>query len=93
MVFRDFWGETMADLSSKHRDELNDDDFAYIDSQGERHLPVNDKAHARNALARFSQTRFESLDGKKRAARRILQAAKDYGLDVAEDDDVQKASR
>src|SRR6185369_14312964 len=49
----------MAPLSAKDRAQLPDSAFAYIDSGGRRRLPINDAAHVRNALSRFSQVVFE----------------------------------
>ena len=57
-----------AVMSTKKKNDLPDSDFAYIepggkkDSEGKttprslRHLPINDAAHVRNALARLNQT-------------------------------------
>lgn len=42
----------MAKLTSKQRNALPKGDFAL---KSERAYPVNDKSHARNALARVSQ--------------------------------------
>lgn len=42
----------MAKLSGKQRNSLPSADFA---EPGERKYPVNDKSHAKNALARVSQ--------------------------------------
>jgi hypothetical protein len=42
----------MAKLTSKKRKALPDSAFVY---PGERKYPINDIAHARNALARVSQ--------------------------------------
>ncbi|WP_407541216.1 hypothetical protein Q0M94_07480 [Deinococcus radiomollis] len=55
----------MADLSTQQRDDLKDKDFAYVDKKGERHLPIHDEKHVRNAAARFSQTHFESKEAKR----------------------------
>lgn len=82
----------MAELSSRARDHLKDDQFAYIDSKGGRHLPTLDEDHVRNAIARFSQTDFESAGDKKKAAQAILKAAKKYGIEVGEDDAVSRAA-
>ena len=62
--------ETKAILTAAERNELSDSDFAYIDSEGGRHLPIHDEAHVRNALARFNQTQFESADAKEKARRK-----------------------
>ena len=45
-------------------------DFAYVDKDGEGHLPIHDESHARNAMARWNQTDFDSAaDKEKRAGR------------------------
>ncbi len=80
----------MAKLTEKQRDELPDEAFAYIDRAGERHLPIHDESHARNALARWSQTHFESKAAKERARKRILEAAKQFGIEVDKDDAVNR---
>jgi hypothetical protein len=59
--------------------------------EGGEHLPIHDEAHVKNAFARFGQTHFESKAAKQRAARKILAAAKEYGIEVS-DDDVSKAA-
>jgi hypothetical protein len=83
----------MAEMSTKQRDRLKDQQFAYIDKDGERHLPIHDEEHVRNAVARFGQTRFENTAAKEKAARKILKAAKKHGIEVSEEDDVVKAAR
>jgi len=45
-------------------------------------LPIFDAAHVRNAMARFNQTHFRSREEKIRAYRKILRAAKKFGIDV-----------
>ncbi len=82
-----------AVLNAAARKKLADDDFAYIDSKGGRHLPIHDEAHVKAALARFNQTHFESAAKRKSAAARIRAAAKKFGIAVSEDDDVAKAER
>jgi class 3 adenylate cyclase len=67
-------------LSGKRRARLPDRAFAYVDSRGRRRLPVHDKAHVRNALARFSQVAFEDDAARERARNRLLNAAKKYGI-------------
>ena len=79
----------MTKLTKKQRDELPDSAFAYIDKQGERRLPIHDEEHARNALSRWSQTDFESQAARDRARKRILAAAKQFGIEVGEDDKVK----
>ena len=83
----------MTELDATHRNRLHDDSFAWIDRQGERHLPINDAEHVRNAIARFNQTDFDEPDAKGAAARKILRAAKEHGIDVDESDDVAKAAK
>ncbi|MEA2632136.1 MAG: hypothetical protein QOE66_2355 [Chloroflexota bacterium] len=83
----------MADLDAEARDRLRDSSFAYIDSEGERHLPIHDAAHVRNAVARFDQTDFQSKSARYAAARLILAAAKRHDIEVDHDSEVAKASR
>ena len=82
----------MAELDTAHRDRLRDASFAYIDKDGERHLPINDASHVRNAIARFDQTDFESAAARRSAAKRILAAASRHDIEVADDDDVALAA-
>jgi class 3 adenylate cyclase len=70
----------MAPLTAKQRAALPDRCFAYIDSHGERRLPINDAAHVRNALSRFSQVAFEDDAARDRARQRLLRAAKKHGI-------------
>ncbi|HEX5013039.1 MAG TPA: DUF6582 domain-containing protein [Candidatus Limnocylindrales bacterium] len=82
----------MATLDTADRNRLKDSSFAWIDETGERHLPINDEEHIRNAIARFSQTEFDEPGAKASAARKILAAAKEHGIDVDKNDDVVKAA-
>ena len=70
----------MAQLNSKKRARLPDRAFAYVDGRGRRRLPINDEAHVRNALARFNQVAFEDEAARERARRKLLAAAKKYGI-------------
>ena len=83
----------MAELDTKDRNRLHDSSFAWIDKQGERHLPINDEEHIRNAIARFNQTDFDEPGSKSDAARKILAAAKKHWIDVDSGDDVVKAAK
>ena len=83
----------MPELSTQQRNRLKDDQFAYIDKDGERHLPLHDDEHIRNAIARFGQTHFESAQAKERAAKAVMKAAKKHGVEVEEGDDVARAAR
>jgi hypothetical protein len=78
----------MGELSQAQRDRLPDSAFAYVDRDGERHLPINDADHVRNAMARFDQTDFQSRTAKEQARKRILAAAKRYDIEVDEDSNV-----
>ena len=82
----------MSELSTAQRNKLKDDQFAYVDKQGERHLPIHDEDHVRNAVQRFGRTDFESAAARQRAAQAILSAAQEYNVDVAKDDDVSRAA-
>jgi class 3 adenylate cyclase len=70
----------MARLSARERASLPDSAFAYVDSRGRRRLPINDEPHVRNALARFERVAFEDDGARERARRRLLNAAKKYGI-------------
>jgi class 3 adenylate cyclase len=70
----------MARLKPRKRAGLPDRAFAYIDDRGRRRLPIHDKAHVRNALARFSQVTFENDGARERARKRLLNAARKYGI-------------
>jgi hypothetical protein len=83
----------MPELDTKAREDLDRDQFAYVDRQGEEHLPIHDESHIRNALARFNQTDFQSDNAKQEAAKKILRAAKRHDIEVDEDSEVVKAAR
>jgi len=70
----------MPRLKPKKRARLPDRAFAYVDSRGRRRLPVHDKAHVRNALARFNQVAFDDDAARERARKRLLNAAKKYRI-------------
>jgi class 3 adenylate cyclase len=72
--------EVMPPLGAKERGQLPDSAFAYIDSRGRRRLPINDAAHVRNALARFTQVAFEDEAARDGARTRLLRAAKKHGI-------------
>ena len=79
----------MPELTEAARDRLRDDQFAYVDRDGEGHLPIHDESHVRNAIARFNQTKFESKAAKARARKKILAAAERHGIDVGDDDNIR----
>ena len=64
----------MPPLNEKARARLPDSAFAYVDSQGQRRLPIYDEPHVRNALARFNQVAFEDEAARDRALKRLLNA-------------------
>jgi class 3 adenylate cyclase len=70
----------MPTLSARERRELPDRAFAYIDREGNRRLPINDEGHVRAALARFNQVQFEDDDARAEAFKRLLLAARKYGI-------------
>jgi hypothetical protein len=83
----------MAELTTRKRDNLRASQFAYVDGDGDEHLPIHDAAHVRNAIARFNQTHFETKTAKDRARRKILSAAKRFAIDVDEDASVRRGTK
>ncbi len=83
----------MAELSTAKRDRLRTGSFAYIDKSGERHLPIHDESHVRNAISRFNQTDFEDTSAKQSAARKIMSAARRHDIEVEDTSDVAKAAK
>lgn len=82
-----------AELSSASRNDMSKSGFAYVDSKGATHLPINDAAHVKNAMARFGQTQFETPAKKKTAAKKIIAKAKSLGIDVSTDSAVSQAAK
>jgi len=80
----------VAQLDTKDREKMDKRKFAYVDKEGEGHLPINDDEHVRNAMARFNQTDFESGTKKETARKKIVTAAKRRGIKVAKADNVAK---
>ena len=83
----------MATLDTKDRDKLRKSQFAYVDKDGEGHLPINDESHIRNAMARWNQTEFESASKKEGARRKIVGAARKHGIEIDAEDNVAKSRR
>ena len=83
----------MAELDTQDREELRESQFAYVDSAGAEKLPIHDESHVRNAIARFNQTVFESKASKERARKKILTAARRYGIEVDDDSNVSQPVR
>ena len=80
----------MAQLTETGREHIARKNFAYVDKDGGEHLPIHDADHVRNAIARFNQTAFESIEAKEKARRRILARAKRHGIEVAKDDEIAR---
>jgi hypothetical protein len=78
----------MTRLTTEQRHELPDRDFAYIDHEGNRHLPIENAEHVRDALSRWPRTEFESYEASQAARTRILDAARQFEIEVAPDDKV-----
>ena len=83
----------MPELDTEDRETLDKRKFAYVDKEGEGHLPINDDAHVRNAMARFNQTDFESGTKKEAARKKIVKAAKRRGIKVGKADNVAKGRK
>ena len=83
----------MAELDTEDREKLDKRKFAYVDKEGEGHLPINDDEHVRNAMARFNQTDFESGTKKETARKKIVKAAKRRGIKVNKADNVAKSRK
>ena len=83
----------MAELDTKDREKMDKRKFAYVDKEGEGHLPINDDSHVRNAMARFNQTDFESGAKKETARKKIVKAAKRRGIKVDTRDNVAKGRK
>src|SRR5437762_9679404 len=78
----------MAELATNDRDKRRKSQFAYVDSKGGEHLPINDETHVRNAMARWNQTEFESKSDKEKARKKIVSAAKKHGIEVDKEDKI-----
>jgi glutamyl/glutaminyl-tRNA synthetase len=77
-------------LREKQRKAMPKAVFAYVDSRGEGHLPLNDESHVRNAMARWNQTQFSSASAKETARRKIMSAARKYRIEVSKDDKIAR---
>ena len=83
----------MATLTERDRDRLRRSQFAYVDRKGGEHLPINDESHIRNAMARWSQTDFQSPTAKERARQKIVGAAHRHGIHVDTSSGIGKPTR
>ena len=71
----------MSELDAKHRNDLDEDQFAF---PKERKEPLNNASHVRNAIARFDQVKGVSDSERDAAWKRIKKAADKYGVEVNE---------
>jgi hypothetical protein len=62
---------------------LSPSEFAFPDGRKE---PLTDARHVRNAIVRFDQVEEVTDSERDEAWRRILQAARRYGVEVSESD-------
>ena len=69
-------------MSTQEKDELNASEFAF---PKERKEPLTDARHVRNAIARFDQVEGVTDRERDQAWKRILAAAKRYGVEVSEE--------
>lgn len=70
-----------GDLSTKERDNLPESVFAFPKQHKE---PLTDASHVQNALARFDQVEGVSDAERDQAFANIKEAARYYGVDIAE---------
>jgi hypothetical protein len=71
----------MAELNEAQRDRLDEGDFAF---PKERKEPLNNAAHVRNAVARFTQVKGVSDEERDAAWKRIEKAAKKFDVELSE---------
>jgi len=83
----------MATLTERDRDRLRSSQFAYVDRKGGEHLPINDESHIRNAMARWSQTDFQSKTAKEKARQKIVGAARRHGIEVDKSSQIARPTR
>jgi class 3 adenylate cyclase len=70
----------VSKLSDAQRAKMPKSAFAYIDSKGQRRLPIYDEPHVRAALGRFNQVVFETDAAREQARTKLLRAARRFGL-------------
>lgn len=71
--------EKASPLTTKKRNNLKEQTFAF---PKQRKMPINDASHTRAAMSRFGQVSGVSDAEKKTAYRKILSAAKKFGIDA-----------
>lgn len=93
----------MAEKNTKRvaGEDLESSAFAYVGDAKKKStwkLPIKfsseakSKRHVRNAIARFDQTDMPNKDEKAKAWKRIVAAAKKYGIEVSSEEDGKKSS-
>lgn len=85
------------DLTDATRAAMSNSSFAYVDPKGGKHLPVHDEDHVHAAIGRFGQTDFSGADdpaaAKRKAARKIVRAAGQHGVQVDPNSAVGSAAK
>ena len=71
--------EKAAPLTTKKRNKLKTDTFAF---PKQRKFPLNDANHVRSAMSYFGSVKDVSEAEKRTAYRKILRAAKKFGIDA-----------
>ncbi len=71
----------MSELNQDQREALEDSKFAF---PKERKEPIEDADHVRAAIARFNQVKGVSDAERDEAWKRILAAARKFGVEVSE---------
>lgn len=56
-------------------------------------FPINNEEHTRAAIGYFSHHAWKPKEHKEEAARRIMRAAKKFGIQIDKDDDVARAAK
>lgn len=72
--------------------DLSSGSFAYVGDATDPStwkLPIHDEAHAKNALARFNQTKGIPADQKEGVWKKIVSAAKKFGITVSEENSLR----
>ena len=69
----------MTKLIAKDRNALPAIEFAFVKQRKE---PIEDARHVRSAVARFNQVAGVSDEERSKGWRRILDAAKKFGVEV-----------
>jgi uncharacterized protein len=85
--------EDRKDLDAADKASMDSSEFAYVDSSGDKHFPINDEEHVQKAAQLFGT--FEgwgSDEDKVAAAHKIVAAAKKFGVGIDEESPVGKAA-